>query len=629
MVLANDIGVPMRPQKIVDFDIVGSYDNQRTSTINAERTVNMFEYINPNGKREKSLISTSGLTDTNINFAINFGGSRASFVFNDFVYQVFGNKVFRIAGNTPETLTLQLLGTLNTAVGYVGIDANTFQVIIVDGQRGYIFDTNTTIFKQITDAAFPAQPLDVCYLDGFFIVINGNTNQFELSTFDQGLIWGVGTTTFIADSTIGADWLIMASTASYQTGTPFTVSTTGALPTPLVAGTTYFAIQVDGTHIRVATTAANAANNVFIDITANGAPTNTIDNAGQLQSAQVTSHPGTLVACKTLHRKLFLFCQNFTEVWENKGEGSNLPFRRNNNLLMEVGTPSTGSVALGFDRMYFLSQDKDGLGAVMEVKGTESNPISNRALDYQLAQYAAQETNGNSHVSDAQGILIKENGLIFYRLNFTLANHTFVYCPTMSSPGDPKWHEEEMLNHDRHVAQTHAYYNGINYYGDYRTAKFYRVDSNVANNAGEAIRRMRIARDFAPPGYVRIRVDRFHLDLLQGNVGTRILDEITLDAENSSNLLTENSIDIILDQTQRVQGEQPKVFLSISKDGGQSYGYVQMEYMGKIGERTFRTVWRKSGTIPRGQGFLPKIEFFNDIPFIILGAAWSYEILPE
>lgn len=619
----------MRKSTCEDFDIVGSYDNQRTSTINAERTVNEFEYIDLNGKRKKSLIPTSGLTDTNINFSLNFGGSRGTFVFNDFIYQVFGNKVFRISGNTPETLNLQFLGTLTTAVGYVGIDANTFQVIFVDGQFGYIFDTNTSLFKQITDAGFPLRPIDVCYLDGFFVVINGGTNQFELSSFNQGLIWGVGATTFTADSTVGADWLILASTTSYQSGTPFTVTTTGTLPNPLVINTTYYAIQVDSTHIRVATTAANAANNVFINLTTNGTPTNTIDNNGQLQEAQVTSHPGTLVACKTLHRKLFLFCQNFTEVWENRGEGANLPFRRNNNLLMEVGTPATGSVALGFDRMYFLSQDKDGLGSVMEVKGTESNPVSNRALDYQLAQYASQQTNGVSHVSDARGILIKENGLIFYRLNFTLANHTFVYCPTMSAPGEPKWHEEEMLNHDRHIAQTHAYYRGINYYGDYRTAKFYRVDSRVSNNAGEAIRRMRIARNFSPPGYNRIRVDRFQLDLLQGDVGTIIQQEITLDAESSDNLLTEASIDIIVDQQEVIQGEQPKVFLSVSKDGGQSYGYIQMEYMGKIGERTYRTVWRKIGTIPRGQGFLPKVEFYNDIPFIILGASWCYEILPE
>jgi len=51
--------------------------------------------------------------------------------------------------------------------------------------------------------------------------------------------------------------------------------------------------------------------------------------------------------------------------------------------------------------------------------------------------------------------------------------------------------------------------------------------------------------------------------------------------------------------------------------------------MGAIGQRTFRTVWRKLGVIPRGQAFVPKIEFFSNVPFIVLGAAWSFEVLPE
>ena len=49
--------------KATDYDLVGSYDNQRVSTISAERTVNMFEYVDPEGKRPKVLLSTAGLVD--------------------------------------------------------------------------------------------------------------------------------------------------------------------------------------------------------------------------------------------------------------------------------------------------------------------------------------------------------------------------------------------------------------------------------------------------------------------------------------------------------------------------------------------------------------------------------------
>lgn len=620
-----------------DYDIVGSYDNQRVSTINAERTVNLFEYLDPNGKRPKSMLPTSGLQHVELTFtgASADSASRATFVYNNKVsgnqeiYQVFGDKVYRIVGST-DNLTDSLLGTLSTTEGYVGIDANPYQIIFVDGQTGWIWDINANTFTQITDAGFPGKPIDVCFLDGFFIVPDGDTEHFQLSSFNQGMVWSGGTATFTGDS--ATDLLTLSTdNVNFATGVPITVTTTGTLPSPLVAGTTYYVIR-QGTattfpgEVKLATTYENAIAGTAINLATNGTPTNTIAVSGQLQQGSITTHPGTIVACKTLHRRLFLFSQNYTEIWENAGLGTNLPFRRNNSLLMEVGTPAIGSVSVGFDRMFFLSQDKDGLGSVMEVKGTESVPVSTRALDYQLAQYASDPDTG---VADARGILIKENGLIFYRLNFTLANHTFVLCVTMSTVDAPKWHEEEVLNHDRHPAQTHAYFDGVNYYGDYSRPRFYVVDNSFPTNDGESIRRMRIGRQMTPEGYDRLRIDRWQLDLLQGAVDQEIVESGFLVTEGGNDILTEDGDLLLTDQDIVIDSGQPVVFLSISRDGGQTYGNLLRGTMGKIGERTHRTVWRKLGTTPRGQGFIPKIEFFNKVPFVVLGAAWDFEVMPE
>jgi hypothetical protein len=613
--LAKYIGVLIMASECRDYDFIGSYDNQRLSTINAERSVNLFEYLDVNGKRPKVLISTSGLVNSNLDFAPETGGSRGTFVFNNAIYQVFGASLFLIQG-TVGSLTKSLLGTLVTTTGYVGIDANQYQVILVDGTEGYIWDTNATTFSQITDAGFPTNPIDVCYLDGYFLVAAGGTNNFYLSALNQGMVWSGGTATFTA---VAATDILTLSTsnANFQTGVPVTFTTTGTLPAPLNNTTTYYVIMVGtpatnpGT-IKLATSYANAIAGIAIDITTAGAPTNTITVSGQLQFGSITSHPGTIVACRTLHRRIFLFSQYFTEVWENAGLGTNLPFRRNNSLLMEVGTPSIASVAVGFDRMFFLSQDRDGLAGVMEVKGSESLLVSNRALDYQLAQYAA-----STGVSDARGILIKENGLIFYRLNFTTSNHTFVLNVSMSTTDSPKWHEEEIINGDRHPAQTHAYFAGVNFYGDYQRSLFYIVSDQITTNNGQRIRRMRIGRQITPEGYKRLRVDRWHLDLLQGALSTGTLGFTNV--HGLDNILT----------TPYLPNAQPTVYLSVSKDGGQSYGNNLHSTMGKIGERTHRTVWRKIGTTPRGQGFVPRIEFFSEIPFVILGAAWNFEILPE
>ncbi len=622
--------------KAEDYDFVGSYDNQRVTSISAERTVNLFEYMDAEGKKPKCLLPTSGLVNTDIALGSETGGSRATFVFQNAIYQVFGQTIYKITGTTG-ALTTDIIGTLSTNVGYVGIEANTFQVIFVDGTQGWIYDTNVLTFVQITDTSFPPKPIDVCFIDGFFIVANGGTNQFQMSKFNQGLVWGpdfagIGATgnAFVATSGSSPDLVLTTGTTlNYQIGTPIRFNGAGTLPvgTPAIAkNVTYYVVGVIGPGDKTFTISTTVGGTP-ITFSTTGTGAIFVTNTGQAQVGTISSHPGNIVACRTLHRRIFLFSENYTEVWENAGTGTNLPIRRNNSLLMEVGTPAIGSVIVGFDQLYFLAQDRDGLAGVMGVSGSQSTAISNRALEFVLAQYAADPLKG---VSDARSILVKENGLIFMRINFTLANHTYVFNVSMSTPDSVKWHEEEILNGNRHPAQTHAYFKGVNYYAAFNSAKFYMIDDQVFTNDGENIRRMRIGKQMTPPGYNRIRIDRWQLDLLQGQLAILNTFDITLDTETGFAITTETDVDLILDQgIVADSGLNPIAYLSVSKDGGQTYGPELEGTMGKLGELTFRTVWRKLGVTPRGQGFVPRIQFFANIPFVVLGAAWAFEVLPE
>ena len=603
-----------------DYPICGSFNRQRFSNIDAERTINMFEYIDPKGKRTQSMLPTSGLVDSEVVMTPVAGtGHRpgGAFVFRDKTYNVVGNSVFR----TNTALVTTRLDEISTSIGYVGIDANQFQIIFVDGDKGFIWDDDALVFKEITDPAFPENPIDVTFLDGFFIVANGGTNTFQLSSLNNGLVWGPGggTTTSAGDT---VTLVAPLTSLQFQVGTPVAVTGMG-----LVSGTFFVVEVVNATQIKISATKGGAAVPV--------AGAGTIDNNGQLQLGTINSHPGTIVACRTLHRRLFLFSQNFTEVHENAGIGANLPIRRNNNFLIEYGTPAIGSVSTGFDKMFFLSQDADGLGAVMMVQGAEAQPVSIQPLDFDLAQFAAEPT--TLGVEDAVGLLLKENGLITYRLNFTRANHTYVFgVSTSESAQALLWHEEEILNGDRHPAQSHVFFNGKNFVGSYDANTWFILDPNVFTNNGQAIRRARIGQTLAPEGYNRTRVDRFHLDVMQGvdlvNWQVGNFNLLTEDGAGfgSLEILTEDGNNIITEQDFRFPDIQiPKVWLSISKDGGHIFGYKTEAPMGQVGETTFRTVWRKLGTIPRGQGYTPKIEFYSKSPFVVLGAAWDFEIMPE
>src|SRR3990167_1239069 len=702
--------------KTQNFEIVGSYNNQRISSIDAERTVNMFEYNDPLGKKPKSLLWTSGLINAHFTFGPQTEGFRAQYVLLGFMYFVVGSGVFRL--DTNEILIQ--IGTLTTTDVYVGIDANSFQIIFVDGVSGYIWDTTTSLFTQITDPAFPTIPLDVCTLDNFFVVPDGTTNQFQLSSLNQGLIWGADATSIITQtaftiSAASSDLLLTfptgVSTSNYQVGTPILFSDPGNTdatftmaagvadvvltygagvtiadyqvgtpiifsggaipiefnitdtfyvqsvvnPTTITVSATYGGVaitSVAGGNGSVAnkalpvefnitdtfyiqsivdlTTITVSATNGGVAITSVLGGTGTFTNNGQLQQGEVISHPGTIVACRTLHRRIFFFSEYFTEIWENAGVGTNLPFRRNNSLLIEYGCAAIGSIAVDFDRLFFLSQDRNGLGSVMMVVGSQAMESSTRALDYTLARFAA-----STGISDCRSFLIKENGIIFYRMNFTTSDHTFVYNVSHSDPTNDitkYWHEEETLTGNRHPAQTLGYFNGKNFVGSYSASTMYILDVNTYTNDDQRIKRIRITRSFVPPGYQRLRIDRLQLDLLQGhvaNLSTQLIDN-PIFTENEEEILTESGEELLAETDSLGQNAANLfVFLSISKDGGRSYGYSVKAPMGQTGERKFRTLWRKLGVIPRGQGFVAKFEFYNDYPFVILGASWAVSELPE
>lgn len=86
--------------------------------------------------------------------------------------------------------------------------------------------------------------------------------------------------TFAAGSINTSTYAItLSSTANYPTATPVTFTTSGALPSNIVAGTVYFVIKVDATTIKLATSIANANANVATTISATGSGTHTINKS--------------------------------------------------------------------------------------------------------------------------------------------------------------------------------------------------------------------------------------------------------------------------------------------------------------------------------------------------------------
>ena len=95
--------------------------------------------------------------------------------------------------------------------------------------------------------------------------------------------------TFIFTADTISNQITLGNTASFPTGTPVTIQTTGTVPSPLVAGVTYYTIFINATNLMLAASEANALANIPIVLLSDGLPTNTITTYNGNLNASNTS----------------------------------------------------------------------------------------------------------------------------------------------------------------------------------------------------------------------------------------------------------------------------------------------------------------------------------------------------
>lgn len=92
---------------------------------------------------------------------------------------------------------------------------------------------------------------------------------------------------FTADNT--TNYLTVADTSPFVTGTPVTIQTFGTIPSPLVAGVTYYTILVSATNLMLAATEQNALIGLPIQLLTDGVPINTLTTYQGSLLSQATS----------------------------------------------------------------------------------------------------------------------------------------------------------------------------------------------------------------------------------------------------------------------------------------------------------------------------------------------------
>ena len=251
-------------------------------------------------------------------------------------------------------------------------------------------------------------------------------------------------------------------------------------------------------------------------------------------------------------QSVYMMGEKTIEVWWNSGIGKP-PFDRVEGGISQVGLGALFSVASTRDWFYFFGHDNQ----VYRANGANVQPVFTDTL--------AREIAGFSVTSDAKGIAYYLEGQWMYEITFPNADRTFCH-----PEGGETFELSSGNDGGKNLASSHAFAFGKNLVGDSGSGNIYELDADTFTDNGTAIVRTRDTGPihggiFGQPGK-RIEMNRFEL-LLETGVG--ILSG---------------------------QGQDPKIVLSFSDDGGRTFTTVGAGTIGKLGEFQHKVEWFALGS---------------------------------
>jgi hypothetical protein len=144
--------------------------------------VNLFPEIVPEAGKEPAFLSRCpGLKRKS---SIGNGPVRGLWKVNDIMYAVSGNTFYKVETYGRTRLKGTAIGTV-TGTGPVSMSDNGTQIFIACNPDGFIYNTSTEVFAEITDPDF-AGAVTVGYIDGYFVFNEPNSSRFWVTQLLDG-----------------------------------------------------------------------------------------------------------------------------------------------------------------------------------------------------------------------------------------------------------------------------------------------------------------------------------------------------------------------------------------------------------------------------------------------------------
>jgi len=335
---------------------------------------------------------------------------------------------------------------------------------------------------------------------------------------------------------------------------------------------------------------------------------------------------------------IFVMGKNVTEAWFNTGAGL-FPYQRNNQFNIDYGCLSPATVAYMDEIVVWLGVSEKSGPVILYSNGGMPQRISTDGIDYFLSTLDNPE--------DSQAFLYRQDGHLFYHINWYKDNYSLFYDFNTS-----KIYHASDQNLNYFIASEIAYFNNQYYFVSKNTGNMYAIDTvlntyqdtdKIGNELIFEIPRSRTCKNIRTPdqNYQIINDIGFTIESGETDYQQQDLGEIILITQAGDPLVTQGGFNGFIYQDgnfviyqdgnlsvaqDNAMGDEalliaqqnantgitnlslPHVDLSISDDGGATFGTNWPYYLPPIGHRKNRLMWWQCGI---ANDFVPQFKFWG------------------
>jgi hypothetical protein len=254
---------------------------------------------------------------------------------------------------------------------------------------------------------------------------------------------------------------------------------------------------------------------------------------------------------------LVLFGHNVVEQWQDVGTAL-FPYQRSSTFNVDFGTLNASTIAALDNYVVWLAANEQGGATVMIYSGNSAQSISTDGIDFRLANLTNPE--------NCTGFLFRQDGHVIYQFTFPDDNLSYILdlkTQTFFTVTDE--------NLDYHIARNVVFFNNKYYFVSLKGGNVYEMSTTYTD-------------------YVYSDTDIKPIPRIRKLAPMRLASQRMVIIK-STGFTIENG------QTNEVVDGQPteSVDLSISRNGGESFGSAWRQYMNPTGQYRSRFIYQRLG----------------------------------